>query len=221
MMDDPARRELSESFFFQPSDLVSRVVFIATPHRGSMYARRLIGKIGASLVQVSEEDRQAHERLMHCNPGVFSKEVSRRIPTSIDLLHPDSDLLMAIEALPVSRRVCLHSIIGDHRGTLFHGRTDGVVPVNSAREHRAVTELVVDSKHTGVNEHPESIEEVLAILYEQRRQVSHVTGDLPPQLRPFVLDRNPAETLPFEARPDPQLLPADQTLPTLPELSDW
>lgn len=171
VMDDKARADLDRIFHFQPSDSVSRVVFMAAPHRGSLIARRCIGRIGASLVQMPEEDRREHDRLMADNPGVFSEEVRDRIPTSIDLLDPDSQLLKAIEHLPLNVCTSLHSIIGDRCGSFCHGRSDGVVLVSSAREPQAASEILVDAKHSKVKDHPDSIAELLRILYEHRQQV--------------------------------------------------
>ena len=158
------RRQLAAAFYFDPSPCVSRVVFIGTPHRGSAYANRLIGKIGSSLVNLSDEREQDHENLIRGNPGVFSDEVSRRIPTSIDLLEPKSRLLQAIDGLPVRCRVRMHSVIGNHCRTLLRGRSDGVVLVASARETRAISERFVDATHAKTKSHPESIQEVLSIL---------------------------------------------------------
>ena len=167
---DEYRRELAEAFYFQPSPCVSRVVFIATPHRGSADANRLIGRIGSSLVSVSDDREQDYENLIRCNPGVFSDEVSRRVPTSIDLLEPNSQLLRAIAGLPVSCRVRMHSVIGNHCRTLFHGRSDGVVPVSSAREGRAISERFVDAIHSKTKSHPETIQELLSILGRHREE---------------------------------------------------
>jgi len=158
------RQQLAAAFYFRPSPCVSRVVFIGTPHRGSAFATRFVGRIGSSLVSVSDDREQDYENLMRCNPGVFSDEVSRRIPTSIDLLEPESKLLQAIAGLPASCRVRMHSVIGNHCRTLMHGWSDGVVPVQSARESRAITERFVDTVHTKTKSHPESIQEVLSIL---------------------------------------------------------
>ncbi len=103
VMDDERRIELATAFFFEPSECVSSVIFMATPHRGSNYARRLIGRVGSSLVRTTEAQRQEHDKLVRCNPGVFKQEVRKRIPTSIDLLDPDSSLLKAINELPINR----------------------------------------------------------------------------------------------------------------------
>lgn len=182
------RRELAAAFYFQPSPCVSRVVFIATPHRGSAFATRCIGRIGSSLVSVSDDSEQDYENLIRCNPGVFSDEVRRRIPTSIDLLEPKSRLLQAIAGLPVSCRVRMHSVIGNHCRTLLRGRTDGVVPVASARESRAISERIVDATHSKTKSHPESIQEVVSILERHLEESdSFQSSRLRPDQEPAVV----------------------------------
>jgi hypothetical protein len=155
---------IRSAFFFRPSPYVSRVVFIATPHRGSAFATRLVGRCGSLLVSEPEQRQRLHRSVINNNPGVFSKEVSRRIPTSIDLLEPSSRLLQAIEKLPVRSGVTMHSVIGDLCCTLSLGRSDSIVPVASAREPRAVSELTVRATHSGTKEHPKAIQELLRIL---------------------------------------------------------
>ena len=155
---------LADSFFFEPSPAISRVVYVGTPHRGSSYANRCIGRLGSVLVKEPESRKRAHAKLVRCNPGVFSKEVSGRIPTSIDLLKPNSNLLEAIGQLPTRCGVCMHSIIGNSCWKLLDGKSDGVVPVNSAQEHRAVSERWVKATHGRLTKHPEVIQELLAIL---------------------------------------------------------
>lgn len=158
------RELIRSSFYFQPSPYVSRVVFIATPHRGSAFATRLVGRIGSSFVSEPELRRRRHRNLINNNPGVFSKQVSRRVPTSIDLLEPQSRLLQTIDKLPVRCGVALHSVIGDRCCSISLGRSDGVVPVANARERRAISELKVSAKHTGTKEHPKAIQELLRVL---------------------------------------------------------
>lgn len=102
--------------------------------------------------------------MIDCNPGVFSKEVSTRIPTSIDLLDPESPLLRAIDLLEVNPDVKLHSVIGDYCWRIGFGRSDLVVPVESAREPAAVSELVIKARHKNVNKEPVVVRELLCIL---------------------------------------------------------
>jgi pimeloyl-ACP methyl ester carboxylesterase len=177
VMQDQLRRNILASFYFTPSPDVSRVIFLGTPHRGSVFARRLIGRIGSALVSEPEELQQAHAELIRRNPGVFSEEVSRRIPTGIDLLEPSSQLLQAMARLPASCRVRMHSIIGNSRHTIFYGRSDGMVPVTSARESRAISERLIKTRHTELNDHPESVEEISSILRRHLEESGGGNGD--------------------------------------------
>jgi hypothetical protein len=164
------RQKLVDAFFFEPSPDVSRVVYVGTPHRGSGFANRTIGRLGSALVEEPEDLVQAHADLMRCNPGVFSEEVSRRIPTSIDLLEPDSELLNAIAALPARCDVRMHSMIGNSCYTLFSGKSDGVVPVTSARDHRTISERYIKTIHTRLTKNPETVQELLCILQQHLQQ---------------------------------------------------
>ena len=161
------REELRSHFYFEPSPDINRVVFMATPHHGSTFASGPAGKLGSRLVNMPVEETRRHEKLIRCNPGVFSNEITQRIPTSIDLLNPHSKLLEAMGALPVADHVCLHSIMGNQCWTLLQGKSDGIVTLSSASEPRAVSEKVVKATHSGVKSHPEAVKEILFILQEQ------------------------------------------------------
>ncbi|GAB5401978.1 MAG: hypothetical protein Aurels2KO_02090 [Aureliella sp.] len=164
LMPQKSKNEIRRAFFFTPSKRISRVIFIGTPHKGSVIANRLVGRIGSALVELPEPRKQAHRQLIDCNPGTFSVEIQRRIPTSIDLLEPESCLLQAISQLAVNPRVDLHSIIGDSTWRPLVGRSDGVVPVDSARGVAAQSERFVDEPHTTLHQHPDSRDELLRIL---------------------------------------------------------
>ncbi len=157
-------REVRRAFFFSPSKRISRVVFVGTPHKGSVTANRLVGRIGSALVELPEERKRAHQQLIACNPDTFSPEIQRRIPTSIDLLEPESCLLQAIGNLPVNPSVELHSIIGDTTWRPLSGRSDGVVPVESAQGVMAQSECFVDESHTTLHHHPDARDELFRIL---------------------------------------------------------
>ena len=160
------RRKFSEAVFFMPSPMVSRVIFIGTPHRGSALAQRAIGRVGSLLIEEPEELKAEHDRLIEQNPGAFSAEFTRRVPTSIDMLEPKSELLQAIHGLPINSRVRLHSIVGRGRWMLGNGDSDGVVPVSSATHEQSSSVTMVDEKHAKLTEDSLVIEQVLTILRE-------------------------------------------------------
>jgi pimeloyl-ACP methyl ester carboxylesterase len=164
-IDSRYRNSLHDAAFFEPSPSVSRVVYIGTPHRGSAIAQRAIGRLSSLLIQEPTELQSAHRKLIQDNPDVFSNEFSKRIPTSIDLLEPDSPLLSAIASLPVEPHVHTHTILGRGRWMPGSGDSDGVVPVSSARQLTAESEKHVEEKHSNLTKDPSTIQELLSILH--------------------------------------------------------
>lgn len=164
VVSEEIRERAIESFYFETSPGVSHVIFMAIPHGGSAFARRCIGRLGSSLASESETRKREHAQLIRDNPGVFRSELEDRIPTMFDLFEPNSLLLKASVRVTSSSRVRMHSVISSRCWTLLEGCSDGVVPVSSAKECRAITERMVKAIHTQVNKHPDEIREVIAIL---------------------------------------------------------
>lgn len=161
----PATRDgLVSQMFFDPNPDVSRVVFIGTPHQGSSDASRCIGRLGSLLAEQSPETKQEHDQLLRDNPGVFTAEIERRIPSSIDLLKPDNPFLLTMLGMPFSQRVRVHSICGVVNRPLRPEPTDGVVPLWSAQLAGVCSEAIVDSKHTELTHDNATIREVARIL---------------------------------------------------------
>jgi hypothetical protein len=158
------RAELAERCFFEPLPFVSRVVFIATPHGGSSFATRGIGRVASSLVNPAAANEALHDRLVAANPGVFTAQFERRIPTSIDLLEPDDPTLQAIRTLPVACGVRLHSIIGTGHTMLLEGPGDGVVSAESALHPGVRSQRFVEATHTRTQFHPDTVAELRLIL---------------------------------------------------------
>ncbi len=159
-----AKQRLSRAFYFQPSADIARVIYMATPHRGSPWARRPLASLGSKLVEEPADNVEEHQRLICNNPDTFSREFSRRIPTSIDLLRTDSNLLSAIDALPVQTGVIENSIIGRYRPMIGAGASDGIVPVSSAVRSDAQSELLIRAKHVKVHRSEDGIGELVRLL---------------------------------------------------------
>ena len=167
---EETRQRLQEAFFFQSSIDVTRVIFIGTPHQGSAWARRPVGRLGSALVKPSSQSEARHSQLVNDNPELFRKELSKRFPTSVDLLDPKSPLLAATATMPFSAFVSLHSIIGQGQTTWRGESSDGVVPVASARLLGVASEITVDAKHEALHRAPATVAEVERILREHSRQ---------------------------------------------------
>jgi pimeloyl-ACP methyl ester carboxylesterase len=157
---------LRASFYFDPSPLVKRVVFMATPHHGSSMARRVVGRAASKFVNYSPEEDSQYRQLMDCNHDVFREELWKKKPTAIELLEPNNPLLAAMTRMPIGRCVRWHSIIGDCLCTLDGDGSDGVVPVESARLRGASSEKYVFAKHVQVNKVDEAVDELARILRE-------------------------------------------------------
>jgi pimeloyl-ACP methyl ester carboxylesterase len=163
------RAVLQEMFFFDPQPNVRCVISLGAPHQGSNWAERPVGRLG-SLLAVPEAWRSAqHEQLLSDNPGVFSHEVADRVPTSVDMLRPDSLVLATMATLPANPCVRFHTVFGVRRSTLAGGVTDGVVTVESALSPRAESATGVEASHARLHRELDATSEVLRLLDEHWR----------------------------------------------------
>ena len=79
---------------------VRRVVYIATPHRGSRFDQGSIQMIGTRLIRLPDPLRAAHDRLVAQNPPNFFREYFRKgLPTSIEELEWGSPILTGLSEL--------------------------------------------------------------------------------------------------------------------------
>ena len=179
----PVLDELRRYNFFEPVPSVKRVVFLATPHRGSEYSRRPVGRLSSSLISEPDHISSLLNQLIRDNPDAFDRRRFRRLPTSIDTLDVDSAVLLALLGMKPAPDVAFHSIIGSNRPGPVAESTDGVVAYRSSHFDGAASELVVRSDH-GVQQDSEAIREVRRILLE------HVGGPQVP-----TISRAPAATV--------------------------
>lgn len=162
--DHKTRELLRESFYFQPSPDVRSVVFIGTPHAGSTWARRPVGRLGSLLVEPSPTTVARHTQLIRDNPGLFRAELQKRFPTSIDLLEPRSPLLGATMHLRYAPWVRLHSVVGTGQPMCDGAPGDGVVPVASAHLPGVASEISVPAEHEYLHHDPATIAELERLL---------------------------------------------------------
>lgn len=168
----PETRELVvHGLIIKPLPFVKRVVFIATPHRGSYQALGLLGRIGAWLVKLPGRfAKLSFELLTLQAKGLFLGTVGG-IPTSIDNMNPTNRFIQSLASIPVAEGVVAHSIVAvDSDGPLENGG-DGVVKYTSAHIEGVASEKVVRSGHS-VQGNPEAILEVKRILIDHEKQLS-------------------------------------------------
>ncbi len=164
-MSSETQAKLSQMLYFEPEPSVRRVVYIASPHRGSNTANRAIGRISSALVSRPEQIEKMHTEIIEMNgEQVFLPEFRRRPPNSIDNLEWNSPILKTLSGLPIAPGVEYHSIVATMWPMAPRSMwTDGVVSYESAHRDGAASELVVKHNHLA-NETPEAAQEVRRIL---------------------------------------------------------
>lgn len=166
------QRLVANTYFFEPLPFVKRVVYVATPHKGSTLATLGIGRVAAMTVQPPPVPTAIHREIVTMNPDFFRPEFEKRVPTSIDILEPSSTALTALNSLQPPCWVTTHSIIGKAHASLVSGGDDCVVSVESARAPGVVSELIVPASHTKVHHHPEAVAEIKRILAQHLHELS-------------------------------------------------
>jgi hypothetical protein len=153
---------------FTPNPHISRVIFVATPHRGSKLAQGFVGALGRRLISLPGDILgntfdllQGEER---SNP-VLGQMLAKGIPTSLDNLSPESTFVKQSIQIPLKPGLHVHSIIGNKEGRPLDDPkcSDGVVPYTSSHLDGVESELVVQSGH-GAHETEAGIAEMRRIL---------------------------------------------------------
>jgi pimeloyl-ACP methyl ester carboxylesterase len=158
------RAKLTEYLIFRPVPTVSRLVFIATPHRGSPIANALFGRVIAGLIRVPDQQSADSDEIEKFNGrAVLTPELRGRPLNAIGNLRTDSPILRALARVPIDATVPYHSIIPLIGGRA--GLTDGVVAYNSSHLEGSASELVVAGTHASQQD-PEVTRELRRILLE-------------------------------------------------------
>ncbi len=152
---------LHRALFLTPLPFVKRVIFIATPHRGSVMANSWLGNLARSVVKLPSHLLTVGGDLV----TLHSDPVSKKLPTSVDNMKSDSPFLKTLASLPVVPGVYVNSIIPVKGNGPPASGSDGVVSYQSAHIEPVESELVVvRSRHSTLGM-PPTIEEIRRILY--------------------------------------------------------
>ncbi len=158
------RAQLERVFFFEPLSQVERVIFLATPHRGSFVAGNFFGRLGSSLIALPQT-------LVNDMTGIVSRNIARlsgdrlgQLPTAVDNMDPGSAFCAALAERPIAERVRVNSIVAVDGEGAPEDLDDGVVAWKSAHLPTAESELLVRSPHSCQGD-PRTILEVRRILH--------------------------------------------------------
>jgi hypothetical protein len=165
-MTPQQRQTIDRLLRFKPLPFVTRVVWVATPHRGSFLATSWVRKLASfSITLPSDLVQITHDLLTLQRQIKLPAEFRNTVPTSLDGMAPDNKVLLTLAEIPPVAGVKAHSIIPVKRINWLRGLNDGVVEYSSAHVDYVQSERVIDSFHTCQSK-PEAIEEVRRILLE-------------------------------------------------------
>jgi hypothetical protein len=162
-LTEETREQLSRMTAVHPLPSVRRVVFLATPHRGSYVAGNWLAHQLARLVRLPGTILRTTGDLLTANPRLVESMGGHF--SSVSGMTPGSPLVTALAPTPLAPWITGHSIIAVRGDGPLEEETDGVVAYSSAHLEGMASELVVRSGHS-VQQHPAAIEEVRRILLE-------------------------------------------------------
>lgn len=145
---DPDTRELLRNVTnYDPLPFVDRVIFLATPHRGSALADGLAGYMGRKAMSLPSGVARIFDTGLDLMTGEEEAPVIAP-PSGIESLSPDSLFVRVTMNQPFAPEVPYHSIIGSRSATDLDWITDSVVPYESSHLPGARSELLVESDHS-------------------------------------------------------------------------
>ncbi|MBL9116154.1 MAG: hypothetical protein JNJ83_14195 [Verrucomicrobiaceae bacterium] len=169
-MSAEQREALRAYLEYKPNPYISRVIFVATPHRGSALAEGRLGAFGSKLVGLPGSIMGDALNIVQGRApehGPLRELMAKGVPTSIDNLSPKSQFVKTSISLPLRPGLHVHSIIGNKKQKPLNDPScsDGFVPYTSAHLDNVESELIVPFGHSA-HEHPQAVDEIRRILHE-------------------------------------------------------
>ena len=155
---------LERAVFFDALPFVTRVVFIATPHKGSYLAENWLGMLARRFVAMPAAFTNAAMELGQLREQVALRG-SWKMPTAVDNMDWSNPGLRTLYSLQIAPWVKVNSIIPVLEQPIESGE-DGVVRYSSAHIEPVESELVVWPCGHSTQATTQTIEEVRRILYE-------------------------------------------------------
>ena len=168
------RQQLKETWYFEPNPSISRVVTIASPHRGSDFSNGTTQWLARKLIRLPEAMAENTQRFFAQNADLRRSPLLR-INNSIGSLSPDSPVFSTMLQSPHLPKVKFHNVVGvvpeDNVLGKVIARGDGIVKYESAHLDSVASEVVVPEDHIKIHLHPRAILEVQRVLLEHLGQL--------------------------------------------------
>jgi pimeloyl-ACP methyl ester carboxylesterase len=158
------RNLLRKAMFIKPLPYVRRVVFIATPHRGSYLTDYSITGVLRYFLSLPAKIRQLGADLETENANDFKIDLRKIRSGSLFGMSAGNPVVQVMSALPIAPGVRAHSIIGVPGNGPIEDSDDGVVDYKSSHLAGVESEFIVKSGHS-MQANPYTIEEVRHILF--------------------------------------------------------
>jgi hypothetical protein len=167
-VSDETRELLTDALIIKPLPFVKRVIFVATPHRGSYQALGILGSLASWLVNLPGRFVKFNVELLRLQARGLTLATVGGVPTAVDNMNPNNLFIRNLSAVPIAPGVVAHSIIAVDSDEPLDQAGDGVVKYMSAHIDGVASEKIVRSEHS-VQGNPEAIQEVKRILQEHAK----------------------------------------------------
>ncbi len=176
-MSEEDRALVVKEAVITPLPFVSRVVFIATPHRGSFLSKNLVRRFMLKIIRLPRNILQSSADLLTTvtKLGVAEAEARRVVGiTSLDAMSPGNPIFKTLADIPLAPGVKGHSIIAIDGDEMPPEGDDGVVEYTSAHIDYVESEFIVRHNHS-CQGHPLVVEEIRRILLEHLQESRRLT----------------------------------------------
>ena len=166
-------KEMRSHFHYKPLQEPAKVIYLATPHRGSDMAEGFIGRVTIKLISIPSFFLQRTSDVFTLNfriSKLLPKSTIKLLTTgesSVDQLKPTNPSLTALNQMPMrnGNHLTSYSIIGDLGMPVYRMNTDGVVAYHSSSIPFSKSEKIVPSAHD-ITGNDDAIKTILKILRE-------------------------------------------------------
>lgn len=160
-----SRALVEEALFVEPLPFVTRVVFIATPHRGSYLAGpSIVRRLAARFIRLPGDLTRLGADLVAVRDPAKRLTSLEYFPTSIDNMSPGNAFIETLSGIPVAPGVAAHSIIPVDDDGPLDAAGDGVVAYSSAHIEGVESERIIRPSSHSTQSNPDTIDEVRRIL---------------------------------------------------------
>lgn len=178
-VDPQVRRALEDHFIFKALPIVQRVVFIATPHRGSYRASNFVRHFARRFMDLPKTFITSSANLLKLRHELqLPEEVGAVVPSSLDGMSPNNKWLLELAEIPTAPHIKAHSVVAIKGRENPPDGGDGVVRYSSAHVPYVESEFVVRSGHS-CQDKPAVIEEVRRILISHLRETKGMVNVAP------------------------------------------